>query len=141
MAKRRRPAFACCAGAAVRLHVALSTAHVSSVRVSPLCSFCSAGYKAGMTHIVRDVEKPGSKLHKKEVRLLPRWKQTRMLHRFCMLLCCVGTGDVGACACCTAASACTIVCMGPALLAPLPAAAASLPGRCEDDANIQTQQD
>nr|CBW52776.1 40S ribosomal protein L3 [Polytomella sp. Pringsheim 198.80] len=24
------------------------------------------GYKAGMTHIVRDVEKPGSKLHKKE---------------------------------------------------------------------------
>ena len=25
-----------------------------------------AGYKAGMTHIVRDVEKPGSKLHKKE---------------------------------------------------------------------------
>lgn len=31
------------------------------------------GYKAGMTHIVREVEKPGSKLHKKEtceVRLL-----------------------------------------------------------------------
>ncbi len=25
-----------------------------------------AGYKAGMTHIVREVEKPGSKLHKKE---------------------------------------------------------------------------
>eukprot|EP01071_Lankesteria_metandrocarpae_P001981 Lankesteria_metandrocarpae@DN2005_c0_g1_i1.p1 len=25
------------------------------------------GYKAGMTHIVREVEKPGSKLHKKEV--------------------------------------------------------------------------
>lgn len=25
------------------------------------------GYKAGMTHIVRDVDKPGSKLHKKEV--------------------------------------------------------------------------
>ena len=25
------------------------------------------GYKAGMTHILRDVEKPGSKLHKKEV--------------------------------------------------------------------------
>jgi len=25
------------------------------------------GFKAGMTHIVRDVEKPGSKLHKKEV--------------------------------------------------------------------------
>lgn len=25
------------------------------------------GYKAGMTHITRDVEKPGSKLHKKEV--------------------------------------------------------------------------
>ena len=25
------------------------------------------GYKAGMTHIVRDVEKPGSKVHKKEV--------------------------------------------------------------------------
>jgi len=25
------------------------------------------GYKAGMTHIVRDVQKPGSKLHKKEV--------------------------------------------------------------------------
>ena len=24
------------------------------------------GYKAGMTHILRDVEKPGSKLHKKE---------------------------------------------------------------------------
>merc|ERR1712066_240365 len=24
-------------------------------------------YKAGMTHIVRDVDKPGSKLHKKEV--------------------------------------------------------------------------
>lgn len=26
-----------------------------------------AGYKAGMTHIVRDVDKPGSKVHKKEV--------------------------------------------------------------------------
>ena len=26
-----------------------------------------AGFKAGMTHIVREVEKPGSKLHKKEV--------------------------------------------------------------------------
>ena len=25
------------------------------------------GYKAGMTHIIRDVDKPGSKLHKKEV--------------------------------------------------------------------------
>jgi large subunit ribosomal protein L3e len=25
------------------------------------------GYKAGMTHIVRDVDRPGSKLHKKEV--------------------------------------------------------------------------
>lgn len=25
------------------------------------------GYKAGMTHVVRDVERPGSKLHKKEV--------------------------------------------------------------------------
>lgn len=25
------------------------------------------GFKAGMTHIVRDVNKPGSKLHKKEV--------------------------------------------------------------------------
>lgn len=25
------------------------------------------GYKAGMTHIVRDVDKPGSKVHKKEV--------------------------------------------------------------------------
>ena len=24
------------------------------------------GFKAGMTHIVRDVEKPGSKMHKKE---------------------------------------------------------------------------
>lgn len=24
------------------------------------------GYKAGMSHIVRDVDKPGSKLHKKE---------------------------------------------------------------------------
>ncbi len=33
------------------------------------------GYKAGMTHIVRDVDKPGSKLHKKEtaeVRAEPR---------------------------------------------------------------------
>jgi len=30
-----------------------------------LTAFC--GYKAGMTHIVRDVDKPGSKLHKKEV--------------------------------------------------------------------------
>ena len=27
-------------------------------------------FKAGMTHIVRDVDKPGSKLHKKEVRRL-----------------------------------------------------------------------
>jgi len=26
-----------------------------------------AGFKAGMTHIVRDVNKPGSKLHKKEI--------------------------------------------------------------------------
>lgn len=26
-----------------------------------------AGYKAGMTHVVRDVERPGSKIHKKEV--------------------------------------------------------------------------
>ena len=24
-------------------------------------------YKAGMTHIVRDVDRPGSKLHKKEI--------------------------------------------------------------------------
>ncbi|KAF3485133.1 hypothetical protein F2Q69_00055475 [Brassica cretica] len=31
------------------------------------CKFTAfMGYKAGMTHIVRDVEKPGSKLHKKE---------------------------------------------------------------------------
>ncbi|XP_010484904.1 PREDICTED: 60S ribosomal protein L3-1-like [Camelina sativa] len=31
------------------------------------CKFTAfLGYKAGMTHIVRDVEKPGSKLHKKE---------------------------------------------------------------------------
>ena len=44
------------------------------------CLFPRAGYKAGMTHIVRDVEKPGSKLHKKEVRLLPLWKNTCMLH-------------------------------------------------------------
>jgi len=28
---------------------------------------CFMGYKAGMTHIVRDVDKPGSKLHKKEM--------------------------------------------------------------------------
>jgi len=26
-----------------------------------------AGYKAGMTHIVRDLDRPGSKMHKKEV--------------------------------------------------------------------------
>lgn len=26
-----------------------------------------AGFKAGMTHIVRDVNKPGSRLHKKEI--------------------------------------------------------------------------
>jgi len=26
-----------------------------------------AGFKAGMTHILREVERPGSKLHKKEV--------------------------------------------------------------------------
>jgi large subunit ribosomal protein L3e len=32
------------------------------------CHFTAfMGYKAGMTHIVRDVDKPGSKLHKKEV--------------------------------------------------------------------------
>jgi len=32
------------------------------------CHFTAfLGYKAGMTHIVRDVDKPGSKLHKKEV--------------------------------------------------------------------------
>ena len=24
------------------------------------------GYKAGMTHVVREIERPGSKLHKKE---------------------------------------------------------------------------
>ncbi|XP_038993246.1 60S ribosomal protein L3-1-like [Hibiscus syriacus] len=31
------------------------------------CKFTAfLGYKAGMTHIVREVEKPGSKLHKKE---------------------------------------------------------------------------
>jgi large subunit ribosomal protein L3e len=24
------------------------------------------GYKAGMTHVLRDVERPGSKIHKKE---------------------------------------------------------------------------
>ena len=29
-----------------------------------LTAFC--GFKAGMTHIMRDVDKPGSKLHKKE---------------------------------------------------------------------------
>src|SRR5262245_28210730 len=26
-----------------------------------------AGYKAGMTHIVRDLDRPGSKMHKREV--------------------------------------------------------------------------
>jgi len=26
-----------------------------------------AGFKAGMTHILRDVEKPGSKMNKKEI--------------------------------------------------------------------------
>jgi hypothetical protein len=26
-----------------------------------------AGYKAGMTHVVRDLDRPGSKMHKKEV--------------------------------------------------------------------------
>jgi large subunit ribosomal protein L3e len=32
------------------------------------CHFTAfMGYKAGMTHVVRDVDKPGSKLHKKEV--------------------------------------------------------------------------
>jgi len=31
------------------------------------CHFTAfAGFKAGMTHILREVEKPGSKLHKKE---------------------------------------------------------------------------
>merc|ERR1712086_378772 len=25
------------------------------------------GYKAGMTHVVRDVDRPGSKIHKKEI--------------------------------------------------------------------------
>ena len=30
-----------------------------------LTAFC--GFKAGMTHIVREVIKPGSRLHKKEV--------------------------------------------------------------------------
>lgn len=28
-------------------------------------------YKAGMTHIVRDVDRPGSKLHKKEIAEAP----------------------------------------------------------------------
>ena len=31
------------------------------------------GYKAGMTHIVRDVDKPGSKLHKKETAEVGAW--------------------------------------------------------------------
>lgn len=33
------------------------------------------GYKAGMTHIVRDVDKPGSKLHKKETAEVRAWLQ------------------------------------------------------------------
>lgn len=34
---------------------------------SPCHLTAFAGFKAGMTHIVRDVNKPGSKLHKKEI--------------------------------------------------------------------------
>merc|ERR1712005_87117 len=35
---------------------------------SKACNFTAfAGYKAGMTHITREVDKPGSKAHKKEV--------------------------------------------------------------------------
>ncbi|VAI03540.1 unnamed protein product [Triticum turgidum subsp. durum] len=47
------------------------------------------GYKAGMTHIVREVEKPGSKLHKKEtceaVTRLPR-----KTHRGLRKVACIG---------------------------------------------------
>ena len=37
------------------------------------------GFKAGMTHIVRDLDKPGSKAHKKEVRAPPCWQGVRWL--------------------------------------------------------------
>ena len=47
------------------------------------------GYKAGMTHIVRDVDKPGSKLHKKETAEVRAWLLTqsspRMLEQHLML--------------------------------------------------------
>ena len=33
----------------------------------PVHMTCFMGYKAGMTHIVRDVDRPGSKVNKKEV--------------------------------------------------------------------------
>ncbi|EFA78250.1 60S ribosomal protein L3 [Heterostelium album PN500] len=36
-------------------------------RTKPVHLTAFMGYKAGMTHIVRDLEKPGSKMHKKEV--------------------------------------------------------------------------
>jgi large subunit ribosomal protein L3e len=48
--------------------------HSGKIRSFPVddaskpCHFTAfMGYKSGMTHIVRDVDKPGSKLHKKEV--------------------------------------------------------------------------
>jgi len=38
------------------------------------------GYKAGMTHIVRDVDKPGSKLHKKETAEVGAWLRIKCNH-------------------------------------------------------------
>ncbi|GAM25428.1 hypothetical protein SAMD00019534_086030 [Acytostelium subglobosum LB1] len=36
-------------------------------RTKPVHLTAFMGYKAGMTHVVRDLEKPGSKMHKKEI--------------------------------------------------------------------------
>lgn len=56
---------AAAAGAAASAHPRIHTSLTSALSTQTQIPL-PAGYKAGMTHIVRDVEKPGSKLHKKE---------------------------------------------------------------------------
>ena len=74
-AGRKCAALAMLALDAVETKMAMAQCYIAVVgtvhaHIRPLKSTLKEsvmGYKAGMTHIVRDVDKPGSKLHKKEV--------------------------------------------------------------------------
>merc|ERR1712002_923455 len=50
-----------------RRHRGKAKAFPKDDKTKPVHLTCFLGYKAGMTHIVRDVDRPGSKVNKKEV--------------------------------------------------------------------------